>query len=216
MSDAPVGIFLSHASENKKQVQDLNRRLKAAGYRTWLDEDQLLPGDKWNLEIQKALEQADLMIVFLSQFANQKSGYCQKEIEWALERQKEMPEGGIFLIPARLDNCDYPSRLKDIQGVDLFKNNGWDKLLKTLRKLPEDQRRRVLAGPKPTTAGAPFRVLLLSTEKDLAEWRECTANYLRDILGVEIAKENDSTTSIDLTVLLCSSGKKSPDGLWLR
>ena len=43
--------------------------------------------------------------VFLSVDSVTKEGYLQKEIRQALDVANEKPEGSIFLIPARLDNC---------------------------------------------------------------------------------------------------------------
>jgi len=149
MTDGSIGIFLSHVNEDKDQVRAANRRLQAAGYKTWLDEDDIFPGQDWDLEIQKAMHAADLVIVFLSRAANQKSSYYQKEVKWALDRQMEMAEGRIFTIPARLDNSPIPFSLGKIQAVNLFEPQGWDRLLATLARLPDDQRARILAGGAP-------------------------------------------------------------------
>jgi hypothetical protein len=40
-------IFLCHASDDKERVRELYRQLKEAGFRPWLDEEDLLPGQKW-------------------------------------------------------------------------------------------------------------------------------------------------------------------------
>jgi hypothetical protein len=40
----------------------------------------------------------------------------------------------IYLIPVRLGPCDVPGDLDGFQWVDLFKVDGWDKLLAALRE----------------------------------------------------------------------------------
>jgi hypothetical protein len=45
----------------------------------------------------------------------------------------EKPEGSIFLIPARLEECSLPDRLSGRQWVDLFQENGFERLLKSLQ-----------------------------------------------------------------------------------
>lgn len=40
-------VFLCHNSKDKPAVRELNMRLKSAGIRTWLDEEQLPPGSLW-------------------------------------------------------------------------------------------------------------------------------------------------------------------------
>ena len=40
----PIQIFLCYASEDKAAVLDIYDRLKALGYKPWLDNKNLLPG----------------------------------------------------------------------------------------------------------------------------------------------------------------------------
>jgi len=48
-------VFLCHASQDKPIVRELYRRLNAEGWiDPWLDEEKLLPGQDWDLEIEKA------------------------------------------------------------------------------------------------------------------------------------------------------------------
>lgn len=49
----------------------------------------------------------------------------------------EQPEGEISLIPLRLDDCELPGKLEDrnLQPLDYFKPNSFEKLLKTLGSL---------------------------------------------------------------------------------
>jgi hypothetical protein len=73
-----------------------------------------------------------VVIVCLSRSSITKEGYVQKEIRYALDVAEEKPEGTIFLIPARLDECEIPERLKSLHWVDLFKDPGYQKLLRAL------------------------------------------------------------------------------------
>jgi len=44
-----------------------------------------------------------------------------------------MPEGRIFLIPVRLEECRVPQRLSSYQWVDIFGENGYDRLMLALK-----------------------------------------------------------------------------------
>jgi hypothetical protein len=56
----------------------------------------------------------------------EKIGYIQKEFKYAIDNYDKFPESQIYIIPARLDNCQIPyEKLEDIQYVDLFPD--WDK-----------------------------------------------------------------------------------------
>src|SRR5204863_9696700 len=60
-------------------------------------------------------------------------GFAPKEIKFALDVADEQPEGTIFVIPIRLDDCEVPTRLGRWQWVSIFENNGFNKLLQALR-----------------------------------------------------------------------------------
>ncbi|MFO1204407.1 MAG: toll/interleukin-1 receptor domain-containing protein [Burkholderiales bacterium] len=124
-------VFLCHASEDKAAVRDYAARLTEAGFATWLDEEELLPGQDWDVEIRKAIERSSAVIVFLSA-RSQKRGYIQKEIVRVLDESERQPEGTIFLIPAKLEPCEVPSRLSRWQWVDLASSSGFKKLCKAL------------------------------------------------------------------------------------
>lgn len=132
-SNHSARVFLCHSSEDKELVRDIYRRLQANGVSSWLDEIDLLPGQNWEEEIQRAIRSSSHVLVCLSQSSVTKTGYLNKEIKYALDIMVEHPQGKIFIIPARLDDCAIPERLRAWQWVDLFKADGLDRLLKTLR-----------------------------------------------------------------------------------
>src|SRR5512142_874106 len=129
----PLKVFLCHASGDKPTVRELYKRLIAEGVDAWLDKEKLLPGQDWQLEIPKAVRESDVVVVCLSNKSITKEGYVQKEIKFALDIAEEKPEGTIFLIPARLENCIVPERLSRWQGVDLYEENGFTQVLRSLK-----------------------------------------------------------------------------------
>ena len=129
----PLKAFLCHASGDKPPVRDLYKRLTAEGVDAWLDKERLLPGQDWRMEIPRAVREADVVIVCLSKKSITKEGYVQKEIKFALDVAEEKPEGTIFLIPARLEDCVVPDRLNRWQWVDLYEDDGFVRLLRSLK-----------------------------------------------------------------------------------
>jgi len=71
---------------------------------------------------------SDIIIVCLSKGFDQK-GFRQKEVRIALEESALQPEGEIFIIPARLEECEILPSLQHLQWVNLFESDGYDKLL---------------------------------------------------------------------------------------
>lgn len=136
-------VFLCHASQDKPAVRDLNLKLLAENWvDPWLDEDQLLPGQDWNLEIEKAVESSDVVLVFVSSVSVAKEGYVQKELRRVLNIALEKIDGAIFVIPIRLDECEMPRKLKDIQGLKYYppenRDSAFEKL-KTSLKIRKDE-----------------------------------------------------------------------------
>jgi hypothetical protein len=126
-------IFLCHSSGDKPAVRDLYKRLRDDGYSPWLDEEDILGGQTWDVEIRKAVRAADSVVVCLYRGSITKAGYVQKEIRFALEVSDEQPEGTIYIIPVKLEECSVPESLSKWQWVSLFEEAGYKRLLRTLR-----------------------------------------------------------------------------------
>ncbi|HET9914182.1 MAG TPA: TIR domain-containing protein [Anaerolineales bacterium] len=124
-------IFLSHASEDKVRVRNLCKRLKEDGFDPWLDEERLLPGQNWDLEIEKALRTSDAILLCFSSVSVTKEGYIQREYKRSMRYQEEKPEGTIFVIPVQLDDCEPPHFIREIQYVDY--STGYERLLLALQ-----------------------------------------------------------------------------------
>jgi hypothetical protein len=129
-----IQIFLLYARQDEEAVHRLYRRLDNEGVDVWLDKEKLLPGQDWVYEIHKAIHRSDLVIACLSKQFNKKGGYRHEELRIALEKATALLEGEIFLIPARLENCDLPEPLHKVQWVDLFEVDGYRKLTQVLKK----------------------------------------------------------------------------------
>lgn len=126
-------VFLCHSSADKPKVIELYHRLRKEGFDPWLDKENLLPGQDWQEEIPKAVHTSDVVLVCLSRDSVNKAGYIQKEIKYALDTADEQPEGKIYIIPLKLEECDVPNRLSKWQWVNFFEDRGYEKLIGSLK-----------------------------------------------------------------------------------
>ncbi len=129
-------VFLCHSSHDKPAVREIYARLKTEGWiDPWLDEEKLFPGQDWDLEIEKAVEETDAAIVFLSGSSVTKEGYIQREIRSVIRKAEEKPEGTIFLLPLRLEDCSVPRSLQQWQYADFFsdKDKAYSQILRSLQ-----------------------------------------------------------------------------------
>ena len=132
LSRSPLRVFLCHSSSDKPIVRNLYQRLLADGIDPWLDEEKLLPGQDWHLEIRKAVRTSHAVLVCLSQASINKIGFVNREIKYALDIADEQPEGAIFIIPVKFEECIIPDRLRAWQWVNYFEPNGYERLMRAL------------------------------------------------------------------------------------
>ena len=153
-------VFLCHSSGDKERVRQLYHQLTADGVRCWFDEEDLLPGQDWESEISKAIRRCRFVLACISNSSISKTGYVQKELRLALDVADEQPDGSIFLIPVRLEECEIPDRLKRLHAADLFKPEAYTRLRRALRPpvFNEDwQLIDLLPPPEPAVRGRPGR-----------------------------------------------------------
>jgi TIR domain/SIR2-like domain len=126
-------VFLCYSSSDRPKVRTLRSKLLEDEFQPWFDEENILPGQDWDYVIRKAIRASDIALVCLSETSIKKVGYVQKEIKRVLDVADQQPEGIIFLIPVRLEQCDVPESLSRWHRVDLFDESGYPRLLRSLR-----------------------------------------------------------------------------------
>jgi hypothetical protein len=133
-SESRLRVFLCHGKEDKPRVKELYAALKRDGFTPWLDEEDLVPGEEWEPAITTAIRTTHVVIVCLSKQSTSQAGFRQKEIRMALDVAEQQPEGTIFVIPVRLEECNVPTRLGPYHWVNLYSSAGYEKLVGALKK----------------------------------------------------------------------------------
>src|SRR5438552_3982352 len=80
-------VFLSHARKDAELARKLAARLTRAGFKVWLSEDQIAPGENWATKTGKALEASELMVILLTP-RSMESDSVRQNIEFALGSKK--------------------------------------------------------------------------------------------------------------------------------
>ncbi len=89
------------------------------------------------MEIEKAVEAADAILVCLSKGSITKEGYVQRELRSVLDFADYKPEGTLYIIPVRLEECEPPRRLRSWQYADYFegqRDRAFQRLLVSLKR----------------------------------------------------------------------------------
>lgn len=133
-------IFVSYSRTDLDFAVKFTSDLKKAGADVWLDKLEIRLGEKWDNEIENAL-QACQSLFFIASKASVASDNVLNEVYFALE-------GGKKVYPIIKEECKIPFRLNRLQYLDLSNNyeQGLNQLLKSLGLNP-------LTGP--LEAGTP-------------------------------------------------------------
>jgi hypothetical protein len=119
--------FFSYARKDAAFVLRLAQELREVGINLWLDQLDILGGQRWDRAVEDALQTCQGMIVVLSPDALA-SHNVMDEVSYALEERK-------IVIPILLHSCPIPFRLRRLQYIDFTADyqTGFAQLLRALR-----------------------------------------------------------------------------------
>lgn len=134
-------IFMSHSSNDREFTHGLAERLREAGFRCWVDVNDIPDGSTWMREIEKAVRECGAMIVVMSKDARE-SEWVERETLLAMDLRKP-----LFIV--RIDDAPLPLHLINRQFSD-FRTRpeaALKKLVNALKKAPINA---PLPEPKPS------------------------------------------------------------------
>jgi hypothetical protein len=175
-------IFLSYAREDEQSIFDLKWSLEKAGFDVWFDKSALAPGQDWKLEISKAIRTTKVFMVCLSTRSVAKRGFLQAELKEALEVLREVPEGDVFVVPARLDDCQVPDSLRHLQYVNIFEDGAVSALIRSL-----SSRLRPHAVPVSSSENG-IRFSLIRVDRSDLNWADVSLAVVSELFDGEAAQ----------------------------
>jgi hypothetical protein len=98
----PYSCFVSYSAKDKRFAEQIYNDLQDVGVRCWLDAKDLKVGDSLGVEMKRAIQATDKVLLVLSA-ESIKSRWVRKEIELALE--KEPKSNKTILFPIRIDDA---------------------------------------------------------------------------------------------------------------
>lgn len=128
-------VFLSYSSASQPWVRKFTDALTAAGVSAWFDAHDILPGERWQAQIEKALRQSRVLIMVLTQDSVQRP--------WTFFELGAALAGGKRIVPVLSDDvdpADIPAVVRQFQFVR--------------EKTPEAAAQRVAEAVMHETAGA--------------------------------------------------------------
>ncbi|WP_078968118.1 MULTISPECIES: toll/interleukin-1 receptor domain-containing protein [unclassified Streptomyces] len=111
-------IFISHSSADKSFIRSrIVAPLEKLGYKTWLDEKELMPGDPLPRRVAQGIREAKVLIVVVS-ISSVKSDWLRYELNVAVDL---MIKGSLRLVPVIIDQVQIPSELESLLYADMRK-----------------------------------------------------------------------------------------------
>ncbi len=184
MTQEKKKVVLFYADDfDYTQVRPLYDKLTQEGFDLWFEEENLLPGQAIGYEVRKAIRNACVLVVCLSEEAVSTPGRFQADIREVLAAVDEQPEGTVFTIPVRLDECELPFWVtsRQLKHVDYWDERGYRRLLKSLKYACGDPI-ATSQGTPPTTEYAPIS----AAAQESAHAPDLTAEEAEEIDADEI------------------------------
>jgi TIR domain-containing protein len=106
-------VFISYATGSKPFAQILSRELEKKGLSSWADFKDLKPGQRWQVELDRAVNKASLFLILVGPGS---SATPQLEVEWQAALRSAW-DSGKALIPVIFGDDEVPPFLRSWVGI---------------------------------------------------------------------------------------------------
>lgn len=181
-------IFLSYSRPNQEHARRLYDEMRARGYDPWFDKEKLLAGQKWRVEIAKAIKSSDFAVILFSAASINRDGFYQREIRTCLDVLQEKAASKVWLLPVRLDECKVPDEIEDYQYVDLFPEweRGFGRLVASINA--QAQEKAAVADQIDVVVAD----LDITQQEQVPDLRRSVVNALRKAGGISAGRRSGS------------------------
>ena len=131
-------IFMSYSRREVGFVDDLTDRLEKQSYRVWLDYRSLVPGTPWAGQIDKGLDEAEVVLLVVSK-SSMASQYVELEWQHVLKENKRV----ILLV---FEAMHLPAELEKFEWVDF--RGDYEKGIKALTRRLESSMQEEQPAPE--------------------------------------------------------------------
>jgi hypothetical protein len=114
-------IFISHSSRDKPTARRIAEDLSRLGHEPWLDEWEIRVGDCIPTGIELGVSEADYLVLVLSQHS---TGSKWGDGEWKAKYWDEVSTGRVSVLPALIETCEIPTRLRSKRYADFRESYG--------------------------------------------------------------------------------------------
>jgi hypothetical protein len=140
-------VFLSYAKEDGAPVKEFYDHLKTMGLDPWMDQERILPGQSWEIEIDRGLKEANVVILFMSPRSVKKRSFVTREANTAIANLRYKKADDIYIIPVILESCDVPDEISGrAQYINISEPGAKSKIVASIMRAAEQQEIAVFSG----------------------------------------------------------------------
>ncbi len=123
-------IFISYSRKDQDFVVQMQSKVIKAGFKTWIDTQDIRVGTDWNEEIVEQIKKSGALILVISS-ASIESPYVQ--FEYGVSQGVKLP---VPVVPVQLEKVkSLPHYLNRLHYLDFTENYQWEKLVEHLETL---------------------------------------------------------------------------------
>ena len=110
-------LFFSYSRGNLLIVRSVAGELRRLGYRTWLDLENLRPGERWRDAIERAMAASNAMVYCISRLS--------LESTWTSVELRAARERGLAVVPLLVDDVAIERLPPTLRELHLISTIGW-------------------------------------------------------------------------------------------
>jgi formylglycine-generating enzyme required for sulfatase activity len=193
-----MNVFLSYASQDRTLASSINQALLHQGHDVFFDRDDLPPGEEFHNRIRAAIEQSDLFIFLVSEYAVDAKSYTLTELEIA-QQVITRPHGR--LLPVLLQPIPFERLPEYLKSVTVLETSGdiTAAVAAAVDRMAQRRRRRLL-----TWAGMSIGAIALSAA---AVWFALSTGELAQ---ERIGKDGAPAALVPAGTFVMGDGDESP------
>lgn len=130
-------IFIVYSHKNKEKAQELSEELRSLGFNPWFDQQELLPGQKWQEAIKQAIEDSAIALYLVSKNTEKSKGFISNEMKAAMQVLRARSDTYSPVIPVLLEESALPEELTNVHAVKYYEESGRENLNRGLKRIFE-------------------------------------------------------------------------------
>lgn len=131
-------VFLSYLHTTDAKVRHIYRRLQVDGFEPWFEPEEIISSSQRQHEIEQALEDSDLILIFLTSSVVEELQYAHPVLKLILDSIAKKAANSAIVV--KLEECIVPEELSHLPCLQHTKDPVYERLYRELRKRADKEK----------------------------------------------------------------------------